>query len=118
MLDSAYVAGFIDGEGCLMIQRTSLIISVAQCKRDVLDRLATQYGGRVYVQHAATEKWRSAWQWQVYNRLAYDILTEIRPHLLVKSDEADHCIKFWEAVDRISNAQVYKAQLQQLRKAA
>lgn len=121
-MNIAYVAGFLDGEGCIYINDSTLYVITAQCNKEVLDKCKESFGGGVY-EHISEQKrqktnWRRSWQWRVWNKGAADLLEACLPYLIVKKEEAELALKFWKAEDRLEKRADYKKQLQDIRKAA
>ena len=95
-----YVAGFFDGEGCIVIHkgkldngrvtpRYDLIVSAYQCTRLVLDQLKEQFGGNVYT-HSRSNRpaMRTSWSWKVSGQVAEKFLQQVYPRLVEKKDQA------------------------------
>jgi hypothetical protein len=117
-MDIAYVAGFIDGEGFIGIQRNNLVLKIAQCRDGVLHKLKQTFGGNVHSKGLDYEKhpqWSKASEWALYNQKTCDLLKECLPYLVVKREEAEYAIQFWEADDRIENQKQYYDGLRELR---
>ena len=87
-MNYAYIAGFIDGEGCISMTPNPVVIT-AQCSREILDEMCefTGYGG-VYNKSGGNEKHRASSQWKINGRKAIEFLEKIVEHLVVKKDEA------------------------------
>ena len=96
-----YVAGFLDGEGCIVVHKAAatdngrvtprydLHVSAYQCSRKVLDQLATQFGGAVYShQRSNRPAMRDSWSWKITGVAANKFLEIIYPHLVEKKSQA------------------------------
>ena len=98
-LDTRYIAGFFDGEGCVGIygartgrgMRHMLSVQLTQVDmstpRQVLDLLREKYGGCVTLQ--ATSSGRGKLGWQVRGDKAAAFLEEVAPHLVLKRAQAE-----------------------------
>lgn len=86
----AYVAGFVDGEGCIGIYAngTSLRLSVqiGQKDKSVLEYVQGVMGGSL----SFKKYWTLAW----FNAEASDMLKQIQPYLMLKRQQAELCIEF------------------------
>lgn len=92
-----WMAGFIDGEGCLAVQRTKHIydqfayfqarITVGQISRAPLDLFAARFGGSVHPQTKSNG--RVYYFWGLYGKKAVACLGALRPFLRVKNRQAD-----------------------------
>lgn len=120
-MDIAYVAGFLDGEGYIGINKTTLQVKVTQCRKEVLDQLKDTFGGSI-----SPHAWnmlrgpnnRMAWEWSCTNQKACELLEACLPFLIVKKKEAEFGVMFWKAEDRLQKRDAYREELKELRKAA
>lgn len=46
--DIAWAAGFLEGEGCFALSRTTCTVTAAQVQREPLERLQKMFGGSIY----------------------------------------------------------------------
>lgn len=105
----AYVAGFLDGEGCIYIskRRTKqyvLCVSATQKIVDPLLLLRDLFGGSIQEKDKG-----DCFAWKVSARKALTVLETVRPYLFVKAAQADVGIAFQQrrgqsspALDEIS----------------
>lgn len=91
---SAYLAGIIDGEGCLRIghSRTEnkfyARICVGMVEKEVTDLLKDTFGG--YVVEEKLKTGRTIYRWNLCNADGIETaLNEISPFLIVKRKQAD-----------------------------
>jgi hypothetical protein len=102
--DYAYLAGVIDGEGCIRIQRVrargvvryQLRLHVANTSRALMDWLEMTFGGHAYARkkpHGGV-----VWDWHVKNGHVPDVLRLVLPYLIVKREEALLAFEFRAAV--------------------
>jgi hypothetical protein len=102
----AYLAGFMDGEGCISLVRSRpteknpgyhLIIVVTQLNPEPLVMYQAAFGGSI---HRAVDKrgHRPRITWQTSGRNAGKALEALRPFLVVKADEADLALEFLRRV--------------------
>lgn len=92
---AAYVAGIIDGEGYIGLKRETwkeelVVVSVTPV---LTDYLLQQYGGATYCYDDADPNHRPQYRWIVTGQKAVDVLTEVRPHLLIKRRQAELAIE-------------------------
>ena len=103
----AWAAGFIDGEGSVVIStrhptpaerakehgsnqrhhagQLMLSLAVWQTKKEPLLRLLMLFGGRIYVSKARSDHHAEAWQWRLLNQVALDALLAMEPFLVNKA---------------------------------
>jgi hypothetical protein len=101
--DKAYIAGFMDGEGCINISRYKgpnnrtpvygLQLIIAQKSRKGLEDLCQMIGaGNVYDSYK--REYLLNCQYRLTSREAAELLTEIFPYLKLKREEAEVAIEF------------------------
>lgn len=100
----AWLAGFIDGEGCILIQRSkgkgrssfrySLRVVVTQKDAMPLLLIQADYGGAVRKRKSMTG--HQVHNLEVNGEEAYLLLSAVTPHLVVKKSQAEMAMKFYE----------------------
>lgn len=100
----AWLAGFVDGEGCIFVTRVVLVsgrfsyhagISISNTFRPVLEEIAATLGyGRVGLTTPSTKVHRAANQYQVNGAEASNLVQHLRPYLHVKSAQADALLRY------------------------
>ncbi|MFA7178008.1 MAG: hypothetical protein WC114_12230 [Smithellaceae bacterium] len=97
--DSAYVAGLIDGEGCVYIAkvggRHQLRLQIVLAKRSaaVLRWLVTKVGGRLFDLGRNNPRWDDEVLWKCNGQEAACVLRKVQPFLRIKSQQAELGIK-------------------------
>lgn len=103
MLSIEYLAGFFDGEGYITFSSRSggkstryLVIGVSNCNKNVIDAVQESFGGSSHVMHKPKPErgHRGSWQWKCCSNVAYDLLIQMLPYLIVKKEEAEIAIEF------------------------
>lgn len=105
-LTDSYLAGLLDGEGYLGISHVkradtyNIRIQVAMVTKGsmILDRMQSRYGGRITARPPETERNAPKEVWVLDGQEANDALRAARPHLILKSDQADCCLDLWAAI--------------------
>lgn len=105
----AYLAGLIDGEGCIFISRTNTSASAKGCKRGFAYRsgLSVSMTGKVVLKWAKVKtdvgqicpvkkrpRHKQAWRWSVWSIEASDLLKQVLPFLVLKQQQAKLQIRF------------------------
>lgn len=98
--DIAYLAGFFDGEGSVMLSRNksgglSIAVACSQNTRTVLDIYVRAFGGNVY-EYRPPSRNSSMFQWRANGQVGIDALCSMRPWLLVKALSSDEAFNAWE----------------------
>ncbi len=102
---SGYVAGVIDGEGCISINRAcfqnkpwlsdryTATLSVGNTSLKMIDVLLEAFGGTVAFR-PATSKHKACYVWIVRGPKAKAVLDAVGPHLRVKTAQCQLLIEF------------------------
>lgn len=116
-----YIAGLIDGEGCIDFQchvnqqngepRLYIVprlrIGMSLPAKDVLEQLKLDLGGNVWIKKHTQENtnWAPHYYWQIQGKSLRPILQNIVNHLIIKREQARLCI-WW--IDRCMGRQFNK----------
>lgn len=101
----AYTAGIIDGEGTVVIERSSdhksaasiryrMHLTVCIREKHLCEWLQLRFGGKLYLAVPRSPKHADYWMWRVTCAEAVECLSAIRPYLLLKGLQADNAIRF------------------------
>lgn len=105
----AWMAGFIDGEGCLTISKQIRkdrpspawrpLITIANTNKDSLELFQKTYGGTLRFNKEKRRsptgvKWSDSWTWYCPQSAITKLLGDIKPYLIVKKLQADILIEF------------------------
>ena len=97
----AYIAGFVDGEGCISIRESNgrnktlhIKVVVGNTNPIVLKLMQTLYGGSLNLVHTANKNHKDVWVWSISFNKATPILKDIRPYLMIKRVHAEAAIQF------------------------
>lgn len=108
MFSRDYIAGLVDGEGCIFVQR--MIKARAQyyvwarvnmTDRSFIQALAAQFGGSV-ITHAKSKKnprHKDAYEFSLYGRKAAEFLRWIGPALVIKREQAKLAIAVQDHIE-------------------
>lgn len=93
-----YLAGIIDGEGCIRIGRNKgngqyvYSICVGMVSKNVIELLRDTFGGTISEECVLGR--RSIWRWNLRKQQELlSCLEKIRPYLMVKGEQADLIVK-------------------------
>lgn len=115
--DMAYLAGVLDSDGYITIQRTtknrrspagshwrqlsySAKVGIAGTRREPHDFAAGIFCGSVWAYKPKNPAHRVQYQWQVSGRLAVPVLQAVRSFLLIKGVQADLALQVQELIAR------------------
>jgi len=104
----AYLAGFIDGDGCITINvggtkgsvtpSHRLLLLITQANKEYLEKWCARVGlGRVYAIHSGEspiQGTKQCYNWQMSGRQAEAVLRKVLPYLDIKREQAEIAIKF------------------------
>ena len=97
--EKAYIAGIIDGEGCIGIYRTGggerkdaarlgLRLAVGSTNRELLEWLQETTGvGSICFHKACRSNQKDSWNWQVRGRQAVELLFSVCQYIRVKENQ-------------------------------
>lgn len=96
----AYVAGLIDGEGCIGIQKnskhdlyyTEVTIGMTSKALPILMEMKSTFGGGIQKKRDKTDRWEEAHNWRIGGEGAASFLTKILPFLMLKRRQAELAI--------------------------
>ncbi len=111
--DAAYMAGIIDGEGCITISKsinTRLLhgesvyqgmVSVTNTDRRMLEHLIKITGvGSIYTERVSGTRKKTPYRWQCRSQNALFVLRAAYPHLVTKGKQAAVVIEMIEETSR------------------
>jgi hypothetical protein len=108
-LSRAYVAGFIDADGSIVIMRSGkekrwyvIFVTVTQKNPKILHLLSERYGGKVSIHHKKDNP-KICSTWNVKAGDAYKMLQEIRPKLVLKREQALIAMRLQENIVKHKN---------------
>lgn len=106
----AYMAGLIDGEGCINItdgkyndrpgKHYQVRLFIGNTDRSLMLWLQQHFGGRVN-KHQQNIKWKPCYTWTIISKKAYHMLTCVYKYLVIKQAQAGLAIVFQR--DHLSN---------------
>jgi len=103
--DRGYIAGLIDGEGCIFIAKNpptsrgvshmySLNMQVGNTDLPVLEWLKQRVGGRIGGPYRRVEQRRPIYMWCASKRVTIAVLTEVRSLMQIKAVQAWLALEF------------------------
>lgn len=105
-VDLAYVAGIIDGEGCISLNFQNknnsvfaIRVQVGNTNEWLLQWLKFAFGGRTVLvndKRMEIRGWKPLYRWYLRNAEALDFLKLIYPYLRIKRTQAEIAIKVLE----------------------
>jgi hypothetical protein len=98
----AYIAGLVDGEGCIQINRRDngkrfgLYVSIDNTDRRMIEWLerTIQYGFCTVQKKRAKANWNAGYRFVVQERYAADLLQRVKPYLVIKREQAEVALEF------------------------
>lgn len=102
-IETAYIAGIIDGEGCISIfQRKDgsvyIRVHIVNACLPLIEWISFMFGynGGHVNPTAAVLKRRAYYRVSVYGTRAYEVISLVKPFLRVKTKQAETAIGYWE----------------------
>jgi len=109
MKNYKYLAGIIDGEGCIGVYKAKdkgkylkyfVCVVVKNTSEELIFWLKENFGGHIKFQKTKNKKWKDCWGWHVNSKKAVTLLKKVLPYLIVKKEQAELSIKFQKKVKR------------------
>jgi len=105
--EKAYIAGFVDGEGCIQLQKKKvpgqycLRFRITQTDKPILDWIQLCTGhGTVRRWSLQSERHKERYEWYCGGEKALEILYAIYPYLKLKKLQAEIAFKFGKTMQR------------------
>ena len=99
----AYLAGFIDGEGCFKINKTQgASLEITQCNLEILQKLKSTFKiGRVRKCIRQKPIHKQRWIWAISGKNDLEpLLTELLPYLIIKREQARLLLEYLRTFSR------------------
>ena len=105
-LEPAYIAGFIDGEGCIMFskQKNSHLrntyhyvprIIIGNTNKEILEQIKEQYGGSI--QSRKKQKgWKQGYVLDMCSRKVYNLAKDIKDFVRIKSEQINLLLEIYD----------------------
>ena len=97
---AAYVAGLLDGEGCLTMESKDspsprIDVGMTISAKTLLVSLQAQMGGNVRMVRKPTARWAEAWTWTITGERAAIVVAWAWSELRLKQPQATEILRFW-----------------------
>ncbi len=92
----AYIAGYLDGEGCFRWHGYSPEVGVKSCNPYPMKLISSIFGGKVIKQKSKIKSGKSVYSLRYYGQTAIDVLNSILDYLIEKKDQAETIIQLYE----------------------
>jgi hypothetical protein len=106
----AYIAGFVDGEGCIRIKKSNqsgnsyyVTFQVTNTDKAPLELIQSIFGGKVFYQEKGVN--RIIWQYYITCAEAVDALRTISGFLITKKKQAEIAIWFHDNKSTLNSEQ-------------
>lgn len=100
--DLAYMAGIIDGEGCIRARlgrgvTPYVTLVVANTNRVLIDWLLQTFSGHVW-EGKRPGHWKRTWYWEMSSGPFFELIPRVRPYLKLKGGQADLAVQLIRTV--------------------
>ena len=103
----AYLAGMIDGDGYITINRSERNgkvyhapqVGIAGTRREPHDLAAGLFGGSVGIYYPRNPAHRPQYQWSRQGASAVEVIRAIQPYLLVKIEHSWLALQLWDHIE-------------------
>ena len=112
--DLAYLAGIVDGEGCIYAEakrsRSSIRLTVTNTSLALINWIVGRFGGNVHVCKKSRRRKRICYSWYVNGqRLAARILAAIIPYMVIKRKQAELALQWQPGMSAEASAAMVEA---------
>ncbi|MCK5608870.1 hypothetical protein KAR91_43760 [Candidatus Pacearchaeota archaeon] len=104
--DYRYLAGIIDGEGCISINlynkqasKYNLRVRVDNTSKELIFWIAENFGGKVRFQKSYHRNYRDIWRWEINYKNLEKLIKKILPYLIIKKEQAKLALKYRKTVN-------------------
>lgn len=111
--DLAYLAGYLDGEGCFMFQERTATVSVSTTYPHILHWIKSLFHGTIALKHPRQGHKRAAYSWRIYGSNAERLCNMVLPYLKEKRRQAELVL---QAKGSSANSEARKAAQDELKK--
>jgi len=111
LVELAYAAGIIDGEGCIGISQPrnrgfySLNVEVAMTDPKPIKFFSDKFGGRFEIKKSKTSTGRTIYRWSLQSEKAQEFLRSISPFIVAKTEQVETALEF--PVGSLNGIQLY-----------
>ena len=123
-VEAAYIAGILDGEGCLFARKVTSRgkvsiqggIAVAMTSKAFLEELCRMTGvGKLTIQPvnlAKSEKWKPLWRWDISQQALIPLLHQVKPYMRLKQKRAELLLELAELKRQSTTLGAYRFERQ------
>lgn len=101
----AYIAGLVDGEGCICIASSfdkkssinvshQLVVRINNTDERLISWLKSEIGGSVHCRGTRKQGWKVLYDWYVCSTNAATFLQAVLPYLIIKKTQAELALEF------------------------
>ena len=99
--DLAYIAGLIDGEGCIHAttvkyagRASAIQVTITTTYKPVLEFVQSIFGGKIYNNQTRDKPfWKPIYRWTIYGEKAIPVLQSVKPFLIIKRGQAEIALR-------------------------
>ena len=105
----SYLAGYVDGEGCMLVAAGSITIKVDSCYPKICYRLFKLFGGRfrqIQRKFSFKSTTRNYFSWAIHGQKAFVAVTLLLPFLREKKDQAKLLLKAHNTKNSVEKNQI------------
>ncbi len=100
-MNLAYVAGLLDGEGCINFTKCRDIkiprVSITNTNLEVLEDLKATFGGHIQKSVRTKEQWKPAHHWIISNSASANFLEKLEKWVRIKKEQV-WLVLLWDSI--------------------
>lgn len=93
-----YLAGFIDGEGCVQMGTNGAYMEISHTYLEVLDDIHREFGGVLHGPYYRKLNWKPAWRWRIRGEEGKGLAVQLLPYLREKRRQVEYMIEWMDAL--------------------
>ena len=107
-INLAYLAGFVDGDGCIGIGKNRVVnFSISQCDPSLLKNISWTYGASIRMRPKDGKK-RAIFIVELAGHFVKNIINDIKDLLVLKSTHANAILEILDAMDHIDEPRILR----------
>lgn len=102
--EKAYIAGYMDGEGCFRWHSGTPEVGVKSCNPYPMKFIISLFGGEIKKESRKTKRGKTVYQLRYYGEKAVTFVKLIDKYLIEKKDQAETMVQLYELSIKLKQA--------------
>jgi hypothetical protein len=96
LISLEYLAGLVDGEGCIRLASSNKgkykkyypRLQVTNTYKPICDTLVLEFGGAIHIKRNKNPNWKTGYDWRLSGDAARNLIKQLEPLLIIKKEDA------------------------------